>query len=86
VAALYPLALASTLHQAHDTEEHPDWPRLGLMRIFLFGWDKGSGVIFQFFMAKRARVCVQEVAKVKPTVRTFRDIHFRFLIKDSSGS
>jgi hypothetical protein len=46
VAALYPSALVSTLHQAHDTEEHPDCPRLGFMRIFLFGWDKGSGVIY----------------------------------------
>ena len=61
--------LLSALHQAHDAEEAPDQPRLRFVRGFLSSRNQGSGVVLQFLVTMRTRVCVHEIAEFNSAVR-----------------
>ena len=80
VVSWFPLALVSTLHQAHDAEEKANRPWNPFLRFFLSGWNERFRVMLQFLVTVRTRVRVKEIAQLDTTVRTFRSVHFLFLL------
>jgi len=69
------MVFVSTLRKAHDAEKKKNRPRIRFLRILLYDRNQWSDIVFQFLMAIRTGICVQEIAEFYTTVGKFEFIH-----------
>lgn len=76
------MVLVSIFHKAHDAEKKTDGPRFQFLRILPDDRNHWARIVFEFLVAIRAFIRVQEIAEFNTTVGTFGFIHFRPLVKN----